>query len=206
MSMPHNELLTIFPGREHISYEQMNTIFSIEKLWVDLSFWIRDLSLSTNYNLPNLHATTNQVMNVMPMKFYNSLRVFYGPEIAQLFLNNLTNLLANILHLMNAYKEYDKSAVDSSTVQLYQSADTFADLLSRINIYWDKNQWKYLFRQYAKLNISQIVVIAGQSNNHDLEMNLFYQIQDLSLIEGSYMARGIIADKSVVKRLGAELI
>ena len=193
MSINQDELLTVIPGANFVSYEQMNTLFTFMKLWIDLSFWIRDLIISTLFDLPNLQTTTNQVLDVMPRNFYNAFRLFYGPELSQHFLNYLTSLLSSMLQLINAYNSNDTSSIDSSTIRLYQSADALSQFFSRINIYWDINQWKYLLYQYIKLKISQIIAI--KSNNFEQEASLFYQIEDLAIIMGSYLARGIIADK-----------
>lgn len=38
--MPENNLITLIPGVNYLTYEQMNSIITFQKLWIDLSFWI----------------------------------------------------------------------------------------------------------------------------------------------------------------------
>lgn len=189
--MPQNNLITIIPEVNYLSYEQMNTIITFQKIWIDLAFWNRNLLISTFFNLPNLLPTTNQFFNITPQIFYNSLRFFYGPEISQYFLSYFTSFLASNLQLINAYKSNDEKAINDATTQWYLNADTLSEFFSRINIYWDVNQWKNLLYQYIRLKIVEAVAV--QSGDHNQEMGTFYKIQDLSQVIGSYMARGIIA-------------
>lgn len=115
--MPENNLITLIPGVNYLTYEQMNSIITFQKLWIDLSFWMRNVLISTFSNLPNLQATTNQVYIVMPQNFYYYFRLYYGPEISQYYVNYFTSFLASYLQLLNAYNINDTAAINSITVQ-----------------------------------------------------------------------------------------
>jgi len=74
---------------------------------------------------------------------------------------------------------------------LYQSADSLARFFAQINIYWDEGQWKNLLYQYVRMKIEEIVAIA--SNDFQKEVEVYDRVEDLTAIMGNYMARGIIA-------------
>lgn len=173
-----------------LTYEQMNTLITFEKLWTELSMWLRSLIVSITGNLGNKEAVTNQLFSI-PSDFYNVFRVFYGPVISQKFLNLLSNFVTNIWMLIEALNNDDKEGVDSSTVQLYQNADELAKFLSQINVYWDESQWKYLLYQFIRLLIDEVV--ATLAGNYEQEIIIFNRLDDITDIMGSYMARGIIA-------------
>lgn len=191
MPAPPNDLLTMIPGVNYLTFEQMNTIFTFQSLWIDYSFWMRSLVNSSVFGLPDFQLISNQLFTTLPENLFYSFRLFYGPEISQHFLNYFTHFTASYLQLINSYKNNETDAINASTAQWYQSSDQLSEFLSRINVYWDYNQWKNLFDQFIKLNIDQLVSI--RSGNYEQAVNIFYNIQYLAQILGTYMARGIIS-------------
>lgn len=173
-----------------VTNEQMNTLIMFQKMWSYLSTWLRSLLISTVENLENKEAVTHQLYSI-PSKFYDIFRVFYGPAIAQQFLNLLTNFLTSAMNLIEALKTGENELVDSSTVRMYQIADELARFLSQINVYWEEEQWRNLLQQFISLFINETVeMLAG---NYDREIAIFNKLDDITDIMGSYMARGIIA-------------
>jgi len=191
MSTSESNLLTLIPGVRYLTYEQMNILINYQSLWANLALWIRSVMRSTAFNNPDLQTNVNQLFYKVPQDFYETFQLFYGREIAQYFINYLTRFIASALQLINAYRDNNVEAINTSTSQWYQSADDLAAFLASINIYWDTNQWRSLFYQYIRFEIEEI--IAFQGGDYEQEIAIFRSKQELSNLMGSYMARGIIA-------------
>lgn len=190
-SQINQTLLTILPETNYyVTYELMNTIIAYQRVWSEFSTWMRNFMYSTVNNSPDLSAVTNRLYSTQT-DFYNLFRVFYGPEVSQYFINLILSFITSATSVINGVKNNDQAAVNSSTVQWYQNADTLASFLAQINPFWDANQWKNLLYQYISMSNQAITSTAG--GNFEQEIAINNRIQDLTYILGSYMARGIIA-------------
>lgn len=196
MSM-NESIITVIPGVEYLTYEQMNILISFQKLWSQLAIWMRNYIFGNFENSDNLQAVMTRLFQSLPYEFYDSLRIFYGAEISQIFLNNISNFLTSAYQLINAYKMSDTSAIDASAAKWYQSADDLATFLATINIYWSKDQWSNLLYQYIQYIIAEVIAIKG--GDYENEISIFSDIDDLTDLMGSYMARGIIARNIGIK-------
>lgn len=182
--------LDILDTGYRVTYEQLNTLIAFLDIWRRLAMWIRSLVTSIVYDLDNKDATVNELFRI-PSELYDTLRIFYGPTIAQQILNLLTNFITSVWRLVEAMKTGDQENVDASTQQLYQTADELAAFLAPINIYWDEQQWRSLLNQTIRLLIDEVVF--ALSKNHEQEIIAFNRMQEIASLMGSYMARGIIA-------------
>ncbi len=173
-----------------ITYEQMHTLITFQELWTDLSAWLRALLISMAENLEDQEAVTHQLYSI-PADFYNIFRVFYGPSISQQLLNLLSGLTTDARNLIASLIAGDDESVDLNLSQMYRTVNDLAAFLSRINVYWDEDQWTYLLNQFVRLFVNEAV--AYLSKNYEQEIQIYNRLDDLTDIMGSYMARGIIA-------------
>jgi len=173
-----------------VTYEQLNTLITFEKLWSSLTIWLRSYLISSVYDLANKEAIVYQLFSI-PTQFYNIFRVFYGPEIAQQFSNLLTHFLTSAINMIEALKTGEKELADSSTVEMFQIADELARFLAPLNVYWEEEQWKNLLNQFISYFINEVVEM--QRGNYAEEISIFLRLDDVTDIIGGYMARGIIA-------------
>lgn len=183
-----------------ITYEQLNTLISFLKLWSQLAMWTRSLVISTVGDLENKTSVVNQLFSI-PTELYYAFRIFYGSSISQELLNLMTNFVSNEWRLIDALKEGNRDVVDQSTAGIYQTADEIAALLSRINVYWDQEQWRSLLYQYIRLLIDEMV--ASMAGEHEREIEIYKRLEETAELIGSYMARGIIARSA---GLGSEIL
>jgi hypothetical protein len=183
--------INILPEVDYlVTYEQLNALITFQKLWSQLSMWLRSLLISTVENLDNKEAVTYQLYKI-PTDFYNTFRVFYGPLISQQFLNLLNSLITSTRTLIESLQSGNDESVNSAVSQMYSTADELAAFLARINVYWDEAQWKNLLHQFVRLLIDEIIAMI--SGNYEQEILIFNRMDDLTDIMGSYMARGIIS-------------
>lgn len=181
----------ILPRENFLTFEQMNIINNSQRLWLRSSLWMRDFIISTMRDPERQPIIIKRLFEELPLDFYNTFRFFYGHEIAQELLNLISSFIIYTWRLAEAVKNNDTEAVNTNTVSWYQKADEIAAFLSSINIYWDESQWKNLLYQYIRLKIEQIVAIAG--NNFEREMQIYDEIENLNIVIGNYLARGFIA-------------
>ena len=173
-----------------VTYEQLNTLIAFLKLWSQFGMWTRALMTSTVGNLENREAVISQLYEIST-EMYNTFRIFYGPYIFQQFLNLLNNFITNEWKLIEALENGDNEGADESTVRLYKTADELADLLSRLNVYWEEDQWKSLLYQYIRLMVDEMVAL--MSGEYEREIGIYKRLDETAELIGNYMARGIIA-------------
>lgn len=178
-------------GANYLTFEQMNTIIVFQRLWQQLAMWMRNLLMSIIGTLPNRMAVTNRVFVGVPTSFTNVFGVFYGPQLAQEFRNLLANFIQSGWMLIEAMKTGDTEAANDNTVRWYQAADELAAFLARMNVYWDQVQWRGLLHQFIRLNIEQITAALG--GDFEREVQIYDSLENIAVLMGSYMARGIIA-------------
>ena len=87
-------------------------------------------------------------------------------------------------------KSGDQEAVNRITVELYETADQGADFLASINDYWDASVWRDMFTQLINMRIQ--VILSILQGNYRNEIRVFDRIQDLAVVMGDYLARGIL--------------
>lgn len=191
MVIKNQDELIVLPDIDYlISYEQLNALLSFERLWTDLSVWLRSMLISTAEGLRNREAVMYRLHSVIS-DFYNIFRVFYGPLISQQFSDMLTRFVTNARLLVESMKAGDQAGVDAAAAQMYRAADDLSSLFARINIYWDQEQWNYLLYQFVRMFIEETVAML--SGDFEQEIIIYERLDDLTDIMGSYMARGIIA-------------
>ena len=173
-----------------VTYEQMNMLLMFQKLWSQISIWLRSVLFATLFNLPNRETVINEVFNTT-LSFYNIFRLFYGVNIATQFYNMLNRYVTTAWRLIEAFAENNQEDINANTRQLYQIADEMAVFLAPLNIYWSENQWRYLLNQFTNLFIDEIITMLR--GNYEQEIAIFHRLDDLTDIIGSYMARGIMS-------------
>lgn len=184
------KLQELEPTEKYLTYDQMNLIAAIEKLWIKLSVWLRTYIKADIYDTRNLKSVTNY-LNSLPSTFYPILSTFHGPITAQNLSNLLFDFLQAAMGVVEAIKYGDNELTSSRIIKWYQIADQISSDLSRINVYWDENQWKNLLYQFIKLTVEEIKAIVN--DEFEEEIVIYDGIEDIVFLLASYMARGIIS-------------
>lgn len=186
----NQSLPDIYLPTGYVTFEQMNAILDFRRLWAQMAAWTRSFIYSIINNNPNITAVTKRLYEGVPLDFYNTLRVFYGPEIAEQFLQIISAQILIFWRLINSIIQNNAAAVNSATVELYQNAEQISTFLSQININWDKQKWNNLLTQYISMMIEHILSIVR--GNFDREIAIFDRLEKHALLMGSYMAKGVI--------------
>ncbi len=177
-------------NNKYLTYGQMNIIFSFQKLWLKVAIWIRTYIRSVIYDTRDKKHVANYLIS-LPNEFYPTFNMFYGSNIAQNITDLLLDFIKSAMELVE-FKKYGESDLTNLRIlKWYQSADKLSSYLSKINVYWDENQWKFLLYQYIKLKSYGISALVN--NDYIQDVNQYNIIDNIIFIMGSYMARGIIA-------------
>ena len=179
------------PETRYITFEQMNIITNSNKLWMEFAFWVRALIESVIRDPERESVIANKLFEDVIKEFYILFEFYYGTQLAQQFMNLLTNFTTGIWRLVEALKNNNTEQVNEYTMQLYQTADDLARFLAQINLYYDESQWRNLFYQSIRLVIDEATSLL--SNDFEREVEVSGSMADLVTLMGNYMARGIIS-------------
>lgn len=187
-----NKMQEVLPKSEqYLTQEQMNIIINSQRLWLELAFTIRSLMIAVIRDPERTQSAANRLYNIVEINFYNYLRLFYGPDVAQQLVNYLSNFITNMWRLFEAISTNNTEEMNSSVVKLYENADQASSYLASINIYWNEQQWKDFLYQSIRGTIDEATALA--SKDFEKEYQIFNRLADLATLMGDYMARGIIS-------------
>ena len=195
----YNETITPVPGVENLTYEDASTLLNIQRLWLKLVEWIRNFFHSALENLPNQSAVGNHLFLRLTTEISNEFRKYYSEAESQQFLNIISRMIGTNWQLATAYKSKDKTAIDLSTVQLYQIADELAVFFAGVNSYLDEAKLKTMLHEYVGLRIKEIVAILN--GNYESEVKIYEEIEDIVVRLSNYMAMGVVAQQHAARRL-----
>ena len=177
--------------------DQMNINNEFQRLWTQLSVFIRSYIYAVLLNLPNTEAEAERLFNV-PADFHTTFQTFYGPEIADKMTEMMTNFLSGLPQVLEGEMTNNQQLVNQGVQQWYQNADKLANFLDNINIFWNTKQWQNLLYQYISLNLAMITSIATKDYKHAIE--IYERIVDIASIMGTYMAYGLFAEELQKKK------
>jgi len=173
-----------------ITFEQMNIISNSNKLWMEFAFWIRELIETTIRDSERQSYIANKLFGDVIREFYILFEFYYGTQLAQQFMNLLTNFTTGIWRLAESLKNNNAEQVNAYTVQLYQSSDDLAKFLAQINLFYEESRWKSFFDRAVNLAIDEATALLA--NDFAREVDASSSMADLVSLMGNYMARGII--------------
>lgn len=185
------------PMFRNMTFEQMNALIAFRTIWLELAMWTREFVYSIVDNRPSQAAVINRLYTGVPLDFYNAISVFYGPEIAEEFLRGMSRSILLVWRLVDAIKTNRPDHVRDFTMSMYEDANENAAFFAGVNHNWDRATWSNFFIQYlSMLNEMILSIIRGEYEN---EIRVFDRLQNLSILMGSNMARGIIRSRPVVQ-------
>lgn len=182
------------PVPSDMTFEQMNALIAFRTIWLELAMWTREFVYSIVDNHPSQTAVTNRLYTGVPLNFYNALVVFYGPEIAEDYLGRMSRFILRIWRLVDAIKSNRSDLVGDIAMSLQEGAIQNAVFMESVNPNWDRSSWSNFYIQYLGMLNEMILSIIG--GDYENEIRVFDRLQNLSILMGSNMARGIIQSRS----------
>lgn len=195
LSRREEELYRV-PDVDNLTYDEMNIIGDFQRLWLQIALWMRAFFKSSLEDLEDLQAVTARLFEI-PTDFYNHFLLYFGEEAARQIYDIVYDLVTTNYQLVNAYKTNETTAIDESARMWYQGANELSTFLANINKFWDAKILETLLFQYGKLKIEEI--IAYFTNDYEKEIRVYNTLEDIAVLIGSYMGRGIIARNAAMR-------
>lgn len=167
---------------------QMNFIFRARMLWRDLATWLRSYKVSLYGGVGNTNELGQRLFKI-PLEYGNILRVFFGDQATEQYINLLTQYIAILQSLFIAQIYKDVNAINNLTQQAYQNVNNTAALLASINPYWTQSEWVTLLDSFTNMQIDEATtfLVKDYTRNNDI----FDRILSLTNIIGDYYSEGL---------------
>ncbi len=177
-------------SQQCFTYEQVDGIYNIRMFWFELFIWVRSLMISKYLGVGNETEIYDRLGQV-PENYVKNLRQFFGdnPAIDELQLE-LNTYIALIDSLIDAQKEGNADAVNRITQLLYQNADERAISVSKLNPFWEQNEWKA--RLYNNLRLTLDESNTFLTGDYARNLDIFDTLLDLAENTSGYFAQGLI--------------
>lgn len=155
---------------------------SIRRTWVDYDAWLTALMYAVLFGTHDQSAVEKRLGKAVD-DFGNTFAQFYGNDIGDSARSILTRFYRGIGDLTLAYRDNDQNAIVEKRQALYDIADEFSLMYSRINRYWDRTaiQWN----MYQMINDIETEIMLMSRKNfaqsvpvHDALMNHAYELAD----------------------------
>jgi hypothetical protein len=127
---------------------------STTEFWRDIVIWTRIYMASAYTGVGDQEAVFSRLYRV-PYEFGSTIRLIFGNDVANAYINNLSYQLTLIRDLVDAQIKGDVDTVNKKTALLYQNADARAAFLTQINPFWHLNDWRSLMYTFIGLTLEQ---------------------------------------------------
>lgn len=173
---------------ENIPTWQQNMIFQSTLVWRDLATWFRLYLVSAYTNLGDKELIYNTISKI-PKDFGNSIKLIFGEEIANQYIDLLNLQVMLTRNLIDAQIKGDTIGVRNYTKEIYEVAGKRASVLAKVNPYWNENEFKSLMYTYISLIIEESTALL--TKDYDRSISAYNQLIAHSALIGDYYSQGM---------------
>ena len=155
------------PPAQRYLPNQVEISNTIRRLFVDNVRWLRNMILSEVLDLPNKDAIKDRLDRVA-YEAGDLFSQYYGQETANRVRQIYLDYFQSVHDLIEAYLRNDAADIEQHRIVLYQYVDEFAQLLSRLNRYWDYETIRTLLYVMVDDTINQIENTVRQDYQNDI--------------------------------------
>lgn len=167
---------------------QMNFIFRARMLWRDLASWLRSYKVSLYGGVGNTEDLSQRLYRI-PIEYGSILRVFFGDQVTEKFINLLSQYIILLQSLFIAQINNDVDIINNLTQQIYQNVNNMAALLASINPYWTQGGWSTLLELFTNMQIQEATTFL--TKDYSKNIDIFDRIISLTTIIGDYFSEGL---------------
>lgn len=168
---------------------QINFIFRARMLWRDLATWMSIYMVSTLGGYQNQAAVAAR-MYELPLEYGNFLKLVFSDEPTEEFINLLSTYIITFQRLFHAQMNGDALAAETYARQLIQNIDQTAELLARINHYWQSETWRSLLYNFHNMLLEEAMTLLV--NDYKRNVDVFDRTLAFSSVIGDYFSEGIL--------------
>lgn len=179
-------------GRISLAEAEFRSVMRL--LWQQHISWARMVMVSLAYDLPDADAVIDQLLQ-NPVHMGDMLRPLYGDYIADQYTALVTEHLELAAELITTTMADDKEGAMAVEKAWYANADQITELLSSINPYLPKEEFREMFYSHLKLTKKEALAVINKNFKEDIETF------DMLAMEAMEMA-DIISDAIVKQYAG----
>ena len=177
------------PRNGGLTRKQLQLSNTLRRLWMEHVLWTRFFLISTAFDLPDLQAVTNRLLQ-NPHDFAEVLTSLYGRQKAAQFDKLFTDHLLIAAALVNAAKAGNTAEVEKQRKLWYENAAEIANFLASINPFWNERVWRDLLFEHLEMTENEAVqILRGQ---YERSIEEYDEIQEEALEMADEMTVGII--------------
>ena len=177
-----------------ITYGQMNLKNDMRLLMSQLAHLSQSYMASAFSGFGNSEAVARKLYG-LPLKFKAKAELIFGLPLGEELVTLLSLHVVHLQSLVSALIQDNMEAAEYSAKQLCKNGEDISAYYSKINPFWDEDQWKSLQNAYCNTLIQNAYALKNRDFEEELEIFdrlLFYALQ-----MGDYLADGIIQFLSV---------
>lgn len=167
---------------------QSNMILVYANLWKQIVTYSRLYLNSVSTDSGEQEYVYDRLYKI-PTDFGNSVRGFFGDEIAEQYKDLLGLHILLIKNLIDSQVQQDAQAVQQNINLLYDNANRIAALLARANPFWIESEVRNLLYTYISLLIEENYTFL--SKDYEKSIDAFDRLLAYSTVLGSYFAQGL---------------
>jgi hypothetical protein len=168
---------------------QMNFIFRARMLWRDLATWLRSYKVSLYGGVGNTDSLSQRLFRI-PLEYGNILRVFFGDQSTEQFINLLTQYIALLQSLFISQINNDVDSINQYTTQIYKNVDSIAALLAKTNPFWTQGEWVTFLTLFTGLQIQEATTFL--TKDYNVNNDIFDRILTFTNLIGDYFSEGLM--------------
>lgn len=165
---------------------------TLRALWEQLSYWIRMYLVSVSDDMSDGKAVLKRLLQI-PEEMEKVFAQYYPPEIVGEMRKALDQFVNGLAALAPLVKSGSAEEADRQEMQLEQAADRLAEILSNMNINYDKEQLREALEEYLLQTKREIV--ARLSGEFAEDIATFDEVERQALQIADYLARGIVEQR-----------
>lgn len=165
---------------------------TLRALWEQLSYWIRMYLVSVSDDMSDGKAVLKRLLQI-PEEMEKVFAQYYPPEIVGEMRKALDQFVNGLAGLAPLVKSGSAEEADRQEIQLEQAADRLAEILSNMNINYDKEQLGEALEEYLLQTKREIV--ARLSGQFAEDIATFDEVERQALRIADYLARGIVEQR-----------
>ena len=175
-------------NEENLQTGEMELNQNLRQLWEQLSYWIRMYILSVAGNMADQDSVKIQ-LDKIPVEMGDAFEKYYPPEVAERLRQALMDLTGGIVALVPLVKNGEAADTDQLEVRLEQDVSDLAEILSNMNINYDREALEQELGEYLMLTKREIVArLAGEYAD---DVDTFNAVERQGLKLADYLANGI---------------
>ena len=175
-------------GAPCITEEQMEDIFTIRMLWLELVTWVRFYMLSRYAGAGDPNIAFDRLMQV-PVEYVNTIAKYFPQIDTAAYLQLFTTYIELITSLITALIENDVEALNRITVSLYENADERAEFVASINPFWDAEIWGDIL--YTNLSSTIEEATSFLLEDYEKNVDIFTRLLDQAETASTLLAQGL---------------